>query len=97
MHMHYGQIEWGQDAFSRTNPSQRNNLNGDSMCEYTQRINVLGHEMYLWRYDIYTKGEWSGQVVYICICVLLNIVSEQQSCVCGGRGVAERRRDVSGC
>ena len=47
--MHYGQIKWGQDAFSRTNPSQRTNLYGD---------NVLGHEMYLWGYDVYTKGEY---------------------------------------
>ena len=40
-----------------------------------------------------TKGSVPcGQVVYIC--VLLNIVSEQQSCVWGG-GVAERRREGS--
>ena len=37
--------------FKTTNPSQRTNLYGDTMYKYTQRITILGQEMYLWGYD----------------------------------------------
>ena len=38
--MHYGQIEWGQDAFSRTNPSQK------LICMGTQYTNTHRGSMY---------------------------------------------------
>ena len=45
---------------------------GDTMYKYAQRINVLGHEMHLWGYDVCTKGEYilnslNAKCIYTCI------------------------------
>ena len=71
----YGQIQRDKMLFERTNPSQRSHLYGDTMYKYTRRTTVLGHEIYLWGYDLCTKGEYvlegdvheSMQMETICI------------------------------